>query len=99
MTRSEGPFLRKTEPRQRDAALRFRTLPFNRRRVRRRNLGWPQHGILRENFAVHFRYEVILAGYVLPPDLSKFDALHSHNIFPLVSRVLTHPLPSQLRGG
>jgi hypothetical protein len=39
---------------------------------------------------------VILAGYILAPDLSEFDALHGHEFFPLVLRVLTPPPTRQL---
>jgi hypothetical protein len=36
---------------------------------------------LRENFAVNLSDKVILAGYILAPDLSEFDALHGHKFF------------------
>jgi hypothetical protein len=54
---------------------------------------------LRENFAVHLGDQVILAGCILAPDLTEFDALHCHKFFPLILRVLTRPPSRQLQLG
>jgi hypothetical protein len=48
-----------------------------------------QHGILRENFAVHLGDQMILASCVMAPDLSEFDALNGHKIS--FSSQSTHP--------
>jgi hypothetical protein len=82
MTRSpsERPFLGEAEAGQGYAIGQFRDLYFHDGRVGRGNLGGPQHRVLRENFAVHFGDEVILASCVVAPDLSEFDALNGHKI-------------------
>ena len=88
---SEGPFLREAEAGQGYAIRRFGDLHFHDGRVGRGDFGGPQYRVLRENFAVYLGDKVILAGYILAPDLSEFDALHSHKFYPLVLRVLTPP--------
>ena len=78
---SECPFLREAEARQRNAIRRFGDLHLHDGRVGRGDLGGPQYRVLREYFAVHLGDKVILAGCVLAPDLSEFDALHCHKFF------------------
>ena len=78
---SERPFLREAEAGQGYAIRRFRDLHLHDGRVGRGDLGGPQHRVLRENFAVYLGDKVILASYILAPDLSEFDALHGHKFF------------------
>jgi hypothetical protein len=78
---SERPFLGEAEAGQGYAIRRFDDLYLHDRRVGRGDLGGPQYRVLRENFAVYLGDEVILAGCVLAPDLSEFDALHGHKFF------------------
>ena len=79
---SERPFLREAEAGQGYAFRRSGDLHFHNRRAGRGDLGGPQYRVLREHFAVYLGDKVILAGCVLAPDLSEFDALHGHNFFP-----------------
>jgi hypothetical protein len=78
---SERPFLGEAEAGQGYAIRRFGDLHLHDRRVRRGHFGWPQYRVLRENFAVYLGDKMILAGYILAPDLSEFDALHGHEFF------------------
>src|ERR1019366_7007823 len=78
---SEHPFLREVEAGQRYTLLRLGDLRLCDGRIGRGDLGGPQHRVLRENFAVHLGDKVILAGCILAPDLSEFDALHCHKFF------------------
>src|SRR5208282_910411 len=97
---SERPFLGEAEAGQGHAVRRFGDLHLYHWRVRRGDLGGPQHGVLRENFAVNLRDEVILAGRVLTPDLPKLDIFHGHDFSLILTllplRLLTGPPSRQL---
>jgi len=78
---SECAFLREAEAGQGHTFSRFRNLHLHNGRVGRRDFGGPQHGVLRENFAVNFGDQVILAGCVMTPDLPELNAFHGHRFF------------------
>src|ERR1700730_11154943 len=87
---SEGPFLREPQPGQGYAIRRFGDLHLHDGRVGRGDFSGPQYRVLRENFAVYLGDKVILAGYILTPDLSAFNAPPGHKFYPLVLKS-THP--------
>ena len=80
MTDLKGPFLSKTEARERDAIVRFDDLDFHARNIRRIHSGQAQDRILCKHFGVHLGDEVVLAALVLAPDLPEFDVLDGHNV-------------------
>src|SRR5713101_2796876 len=75
---SERPFLGEAEAGQGYAIGRFGDLHLHDRCVGRGDLSGPQYRVLREYFAIHLGDKMILAGCILAPDLSEFDALHGH---------------------
>ena len=84
-----APSCVKLKPGKVTPSRRFRDLHLHDGRVGRGDLGGPQYRVLREHFAVHLGDKVILAGCVLAPDLSEFDALHCHKFS--FSSQSTHP--------
>ena len=92
---SERPFLGETEARQGKSIRRLGDLHLHSGRVRRGDLGRPQYRVLRENFAIYLGDEVILAGCILAPDLSEFDALHGHKFFPSSQTTFSEYSPSR----
>ena len=60
----------------------------HRRSVGSRNPRWPQHGILRENFAVHFRDQIVLAIGVIAPYLPELNRIYRHIIFLRIARMI-----------
>lgn len=78
----KGAFLREAEAWQCHTVCQLCDLNFDDGGVRRSNLRGPQYRVLREDFAINLGDEMILAGCVVPPDLSEFDSFYGHGFIP-----------------
>jgi hypothetical protein len=78
LERSERPFLSRSKARERSACSALRNLDLNGGRVGRVHFGRTQQRVLREDFAINLGHEIILAVFVVAPDLSELDGLYCH---------------------
>src|ERR1700733_13532846 len=76
----KGAFLSKTEARQRHSIGRLGDFDFHAGNIWRIHPSLAQHGILCKHFGVHLGDEVVLAAFILAPDLPEFDVLDGHNV-------------------
>src|SRR6266536_6254872 len=84
---SERSFLGKGKSGQGYSTLVLGNFDTSCRRVWCSYLGWTQHRILRKHFVVELRDQIVLAAFVLAPNLSQLDGFHCHRARPY-SRVM-----------
>src|SRR5579862_8128979 len=77
----ERTFLSKRVARKRGALRALGDLDAHGGRVRGGDAGWPQHGVLGEDFVVNLGDEIILPVGFAAPDLPELDGIDGHVFF------------------